>query len=112
MNTMQSALRSAFGDDLDVILRKARFDRAVERGEQLLQEATRATKQGHLAAALKAVRKDRYACAAYIARHLSQKHRKFVPVEGDKLSGFSELTLMEELWAKEATVAAAKNGSS
>lgn len=109
MNTMQTALRSAFGNDLDAILRKARFDRAVERGEELLQEATQATKAGRLRDALKAVRKDRFACAAYIARHLSEKYRKFVPVEGNKLSGFSELTLMEELWAKEAT---AKNGSS
>lgn len=99
MNSIQSALKAAFdkacgNGEFEKRLRKAKFDRAVERGMKLMLEATKATVEDRLEDALAAVRKDRYACAAYIADTLSKERKRFVSIR----LGFSELELMEQLW--------------
>lgn len=100
MHSFQSALAEAFGgtEELEKRLRKARFERAAEHGRELMLNATKATIKGRLKDALMEVRKDRYACAAYIASELSKERKRFVPVK----AGFQELELMEQLWEKEA----------
>lgn len=99
MHSFQSALAEAFGgkEELEKRLKKASFERAVAHGYQLMLSATKATVEGRMKDALTEVRKDRYACAAYIAAELSKKQRRFVPVH----VGFKELGLMEGLWEKE-----------
>lgn len=95
MNSIQSALQAALPQAMEQIrkeARKAAFERAAVRGSQLMLEATVATRDGDLRRALAAVRKDRYACACYLAKALKR------PVP----QGFSELELMEQLWAEKA----------
>ena len=100
MHSFQSALAEAFGgkEELEKRLRKARFERAAEHGRELMLNATKATVEGRLKDALTEIRKDRYACAAYIASELSKERKRFVPVR----VGFSELELMEQLWEKKS----------
>lgn len=102
MNSMQSQLQSALPQQLAAIqaqARKAAFERAAVRGEQLMLEATQATGKGNPGAALAAVRKDRYACAAYLAKvnrmPVSARQKR-------QRCGFSELELMEQLWQEKA----------
>lgn len=100
MHSIQSALFEAFEqtygstEELEKRLRKARFERASERGRQLMLNATKATRAGRFADALAEVQRNRYDCAAYIAAELSKERRRFVRVQ----VGFSELELMERLW--------------
>lgn len=98
MNTLQSELKAALPKqlaDIQAQARKAAFERAATKGERLMLEATQATGAGKLVEALAAVRKDRYACAAYLAKvngwPLSPRRR-------GQRSGFSELELMEQFW--------------
>lgn len=109
MHSFQSALAEAFGgtEELDKRLRKAKFERAVERGRKLMLAATKATVEGRLTDALAEVRKDRYACAAYIASELSKERKRFVPIR----VGFSELELMERLWEEKAREQEARGNS-
>ncbi len=105
MHTIESALREAFAElvggpeQLEKILKRARFERAVEEGQALLAEATTATRENRLYDALAVVRKNRYACAACIADDLSRRRKRYVPVSG----GFAELEQMELLWKQKLT---------
>jgi len=99
MHSIQSALQAAFDQNfgagaLDKRLRQIKFDKAVERGRALMLAATRATAEGRLTDALSTVRRDRFACAAFIAHDLSRERKRFVSVK----AAFSELELMEQLW--------------
>lgn len=95
MNTLQSALQAALPQAMDQIrkeARKAAFERTAAKGSQLMLEATQATRDGDPRRALAAVRRDRYACACYLAKALKRDVRR----------GFSELELMEQLWTEKA----------
>lgn len=95
MNTLQSALRDALPGAIEAIRKEARkkaFEDATARGKDLLLQATRATGDGDPRRALAAVRKDRYACACFLAKTLNRNVQR----------GFSELELMEQFWTEKA----------
>ncbi len=98
MNSIQSALREALGADrLEKIGKQVDFERTVERGEQLLTQTSSLIRRGELRQALRTIALDRFACAAATAKQLTKDRRKFVPVNGNGLCGFSELEAMERL---------------
>jgi len=80
---VQTALREA---------RKAAFQKKAVQGRVLMLEATVAIGQKDLASALKAMWKDRYACACYLTQEACKRERRFIPVA----AGFHELELMED----------------
>lgn len=90
MNTMQSQLKQ-----IETVLpnlmrdaRKVAFDRAATAGQTLMLEATIATRDGKPWQALKAVLKNRYAVAAFLAKTRSKSLDW----------AFHELELMIEFW--------------
>lgn len=81
--------------------RKAHFKQSVEKGKSLMLEATKALGAKDSAGALRAMWKDRYACACYLCSEKGKREHRFVPTS----DGFKELELMEEFLkarAKEA----------
>lgn len=81
--------------------RKAHFNQAVAKGKSLMLEATKALGTKDSAGALRAMWKDRYACACYLTSEKGKREHRFVPIS----DGFRELELMEEFLmakAKEA----------
>lgn len=88
--------------------RKAAFERAAAKGRQLLLAATQATKDGDAARALAVVRKDQYACAAYLAK---ANHLPVSAHGSQRRSGFSELELMERFWQEKIAEADGKTPS-
>jgi len=71
--------------------KKANFKKNVDLGKSLMLEATKAIGAKNLAGALKAMWKNRYACACYLADEASKRERRFAPID----KGFHELELME-----------------
>ena len=94
MTTIQMALEEALPRVMAEARRSKSYERAVERGRELMLEATRHTIDHQPEAALRAVSQDREACACYLAQRL----RRPVMASKGKKSGFSELALMEEFW--------------
>jgi hypothetical protein len=81
--------------------RKAHFKQSVEKGKSLMLLATKALGTRDSAGALRAMWKDRYACACYLCSEKGKREHRFVPIS----DGFKELELMEEFLkakAKEA----------
>lgn len=100
MNTIQHALAQALPKELEAIRQQARkqeFEDAAKKGALLLAEATRATRSHDSAAALAAVRKDRRACACYLAKCLKCP----VSAKNGRRSGFAELETMERFWREQ-----------
>jgi len=75
--------------------KKAHFKKMVEVGRALMLEATFAIAHKDEAAALRAMRKNRYACACYLTLEAGKRERRYVPVD----AGFRELELMEDFLA-------------
>lgn len=78
--------------------RKAKFNQAVVKGKSLMLEATKALGSKDSAGALRAMWKDRYACACFLCSEKSKRERRFSPIS----DGFKELELMEEFLAQKA----------
>lgn len=72
--------------------RKAHFTAMVQKGKSLMLEATMAIGKKDSAGAIKAMWKDRYACACYLTSEKGKREHRFVPTS----EGFKELELMEE----------------
>lgn len=98
MTTIQMALEEALPRVMAEARRRKAHERAVERGRKLMLEATRHTMDHQPEAALRAVSQDREACACYLAQRLGRP----VMAPKGRLSGFSELELMEEFWREKA----------
>lgn len=91
MNTIQSALKNALPKEIENIRRQAAaaaFNRNAKLGEGFMLEATQHSVVGNAVTALAAVRKDRHACACFLAKSLNCGIR----------DGYTELELMEQFW--------------
>lgn len=75
--------------------KKANFKKMAAAGRALMLEATIALGHKDSASALRAMRKNRYACACYLALEAGKRERRYIPVD----AGFRELELMEEFLA-------------
>lgn len=78
--------------------KKANFQKMVLEGKALMLEATKAVGVKDSAAALRAMWRNRYACACYLTSEASKRHHRFMPVS----QGFHELELMEDFLVEQA----------